>query len=141
MIQEINDDNARESAVVYRSTLSQVKMLYERDPELAGELAISALELALTGRFSSTNVAVRGFLQPMSEIVTKDIEKYNRVVNFRRTQKIRDLHLDRVAELYKQNKSQKEIARLLTKELGENISQQNVSYRLSVITSDYPELL
>lgn len=49
MINQFNDVEARNSGIIYKSTLEQIKKLYAVDPEQAGELAIAAIELVLTG--------------------------------------------------------------------------------------------
>ena len=45
MISKFKNNEARKSAVIYRSNFEQVKELYEDDKEMAGELAISIMEL------------------------------------------------------------------------------------------------
>ena len=48
MIEYFNDVEVRDSAVIMSSVFEQVKKMYAMDPEMAGELAISAIELVLT---------------------------------------------------------------------------------------------
>ena len=58
MINGFKESKVSDSAVVYSSTLSQIKKLYEKNPVMAGELAISAIELALTGEISSDDYMI-----------------------------------------------------------------------------------
>jgi hypothetical protein len=39
----------KDTAIIYSSSLKQIKEVYAIDPALAGELAISICELAVTG--------------------------------------------------------------------------------------------
>ena len=48
MIEQFKELEVRKSGVIYNSTLEQIKNLYPMDPERAGELAISAIELVLS---------------------------------------------------------------------------------------------
>lgn len=49
MIKVFNDVKGKETGVVSKFALDEAKKVYEVYPELAGELAISALEYSLTG--------------------------------------------------------------------------------------------
>jgi hypothetical protein len=49
MIKEFNNVETRKSGIIYRGTFNAIKDLYAQNPEMAGELAISAIELVLTG--------------------------------------------------------------------------------------------
>ncbi|MBO7210991.1 MAG: hypothetical protein J6V44_08265 [Methanobrevibacter sp.] len=49
MIECFNDVEVRSSGVIMSSVFEQVKKMYAVDPDMAGELAISAIELVLTG--------------------------------------------------------------------------------------------
>jgi hypothetical protein len=50
--------------------------LYQYDPEQAGELAISAIELVLTGDISTDDVSIRLMLKPMQKINENNVAKY-----------------------------------------------------------------
>ena len=80
MIPYFKDNEMKNSGIVYNSIMEQVKMLYEDNPELAGELAISAIELVLTGDVSSTNMMIKCMLEPMKKISEANQEKYERKV-------------------------------------------------------------
>ena len=58
MIQEFNQVEIQKSGVIYNSVLEQIKRMYLVDPEQAGELAISAIELVLTGQISSDDIMI-----------------------------------------------------------------------------------
>ena len=144
MIKQFNEEEARSSAVIYNSTFQMIKKLYAKDPVQAGELAISAIELALTGQFSSDDFMVDMALTTMATVVEKDKEKYEKKIETQKQAKIVDQHLDRIAELYySANKTQKQIADIINSENQDekNITQQTISKRISLIHSEYPELI
>ena len=68
MIEVFKENEMRNSGVIYNSTFEQIKKLYEADPERAGELAISAIELVLTGDVSSDDMMIGLLLEPMRKI-------------------------------------------------------------------------
>ena len=109
--------------------------MYLVDPEQAGELAISAIELVLTGQISSDDVMIDMLLQPMMKMADANRAKYEQKVEATRSKQIVDQKLEEIAEMY----SRKVPQRLIGEKLG--LSQQIVSYRISVIKSKYPELL
>lgn len=135
MIEFFKDNEPRSSGVIYNSTFEQIKKLYEMDPEKAGELAISAIELVLTGDVSSDDAMIDLFLEPIKVINERNQHNYEVKVQTQRNKKITDLKLDKIAELFEQGYKQREIGERL------GLSQQVVSYRVSVIKRDYPELL
>ena len=63
MIEKFKENEARKTALIYFSNFEQVKELYEDDKEMAGELAISIMEMALTGEISSNNKMIRLMLK------------------------------------------------------------------------------
>jgi hypothetical protein len=58
LIEMFKDTQMRNSGLVYNGTLEQIRKLYDLNPEQAGELAISAIELALTGEISSDDILI-----------------------------------------------------------------------------------
>lgn len=136
MIKSFNDVPVRSSGIIYNSVFEQIKKMHKVDPDTAGELAISAIEMILTGQISSDNHMIDMMLTP-TQIVNKDnIDKYEEKVRNAKIKKIKELKLDEVADMFfRQDKKQREIADRL------GMSQQNVSYRISVIRSTYPELI
>ena len=109
--------------------------MYPSDPIKAGELAISAIELVLTGEMSSDDLMIDIALQALSIQRDRDEDNYNKKEQMAKIKKIEDMKLDKIAELYSQKISQKRIGEML------NISQQTVSYRINIIKEKYPELL
>ena len=105
------------------------------DPELAGELAISAIELVLTGQISSDDAMIDMLLAPAKVINDNNVQKYEMKIETGKTKKMKDMRLEEIAQLSLKGLRQSEIA----KSLG--IPQQTVSYRLSLIRTSYPELL
>ena len=135
MIERFKDTEMRTSGLVYNSTFEQIKELYQYDPEAAGELAISAIELVLTGEISSDDVNIRLYLAPMKKINEVNIAKYETKVENQRQKKINEMKLDKIAELAAMGYKQREIGERL------GLSQQIISYRLNLIKKTYPELL
>ena len=135
MIEMFKDNEMRTSGLIYNSTFEQIKELYKFDPEAAGELAISAIELVLTGDISSDDINVRLYLAPMRKINEVNIAKYETKVENQRQKKINEMKLDKIAELAAMGYKQREIGEKL------GLSQQIISYRLNLIKKTYPELL
>lgn len=135
MIEKFNDVEMRNSGLVYSSTLEQIKKLYQVNPEQAGELAISAIELVLTGQFSSDDMIIELMLEPARVVSQRDHNNYDQKVESARQKKIADQKLDQIAELMQKGYKQREIAEKL------HLTQQTVSYRWGVIKASYPELL
>lgn len=135
MIEKFNDVEIRNSGIIYSSTFEQIKKMYAVDPEQAGELAIAAIELVLTGQISSDDVMIELMLEPTKVINERNVEKYEHKVESGRSKKIHDQKLDQIADLISKGFKQREVAERL------GLTQQVVSYRWSVIKSNYPELL
>ena len=135
MIEKFNENEIRNSGIIYNSTFAQIKQMYEVDPERAGELAISAIELVLTGELSSDDMMISMLLEPMRKINENNQVKYETKVESAKTKKMVDMKLDKIAELVNRGKKQREIGEAL------GMSQQTVSYRIGLIKTSYPELL
>lgn len=135
MIEQFKDNEMRNSGLIYNSTFNQIKQLHAMDPELAGELAIAAIELVLTGDISSDDPMISLMLEPMKKINQNNHVKYDNKVETGKQKKIQELNLDKVAELMLAGYTQKQIGEKL------GMPQQNVSYRVGVIRTKYPELL
>lgn len=135
MIEMFKDNEVRNSGVIYSSTLEQIKQLYAVDPEQAGELAISAIELVLTGDISSDDYMISMMLTPMKRLNEINVAKYETKVENQRQKKIQEMKLDKIAELVAAGYKQREIGEKL------GMSQQIVSYRVGLIKKSYPELL
>ena len=135
MIEYFNDAEMRNSGVIYSSTFEQIKKLHTVDPEKAGELAISAIELVLTGQMSSDDVMIDMMLTTIKAINDSNVQKYETRVENSRQKKIREMKLAEIAELLRAGWKQREIGEKL------GLSQQNISYRVGVIRAQYPELL
>lgn len=135
MIERFKDNEIRVSGLIYNSVLEQIKELYEYDPEQAGELAIAAVELVLTGDISTDDVNIRLMLKPMQKINENNVAKYENKKEVQKQKKIQNDKLDKIAELLTAGYKQREIGERL------GLSQQMVSYRINVIKTKYPELL
>lgn len=135
MIECFNDVEVRSSGVIMSSVFDQVKKMYAMDPDMAGELAISAIELVLTGQISSDDAMIDMLLAPAKVINDHNVQKYENRKEGSKNKKIKDMKLDEIAEMLQNGMKQKEIAERL------HISQQTVSYRMGLIRTQYPELM
>lgn len=135
MIDHFNDVEIRSSGVIMSSVFEQVKKMYAVDPDMAGELAISAIELVLTGQISSDDAMIDMLLAPAKVINDHNVQRYENRKEGSKNKKIKDMKLDEIAEMLKKGMKQKEIAERL------HISQQTVSYRMGLIRTQYPELM
>ena len=135
MIDHFNDVEVRGSGVIMSSVFEQVKKMYAVDPDMAGELAISAIELVLTGQFSSDDAMIDMLLAPAKVINDHNVQRYENRKEGSKNKKIKDMKLDEIAEMLQKGMKQKEIAERL------HISQQTVSYRMGLIRTQYPELM
>lgn len=135
MIEQFKDNEMRSSGLIYDSVFEQIKQLYAVDPEQAGELAIAAIELVLTGDISTDDYMISMMLTPMKRINEINVAKYETKVENQRQKKIQEMKLDKIAELVAAGFKQREIGERL------GMSQQIVSYRVGLIKKNYPELL
>lgn len=135
MIEKFNDVEIRGTGVVMSSMFEQIKKMHAVDPDLAGELAISAIELVLTGQISSDDAMIDMLLAPAKVITDNNVQRYEARKEGSKSKKIKDMKLDDIAELYKRGVKQKEIAERL------HLTQQTVSYRIGLIKTSYAELL
>ena len=135
MIDYFNEVPMRKSGVVFSSTLEQIKKLYEVNPAQAGELAISAIELVLTGQVSSNDVLIDLMLEPARAISQTQQDKYDTKVESSKQKKIVEYKLDKIAELLNHGLKQKDVGKTL------GLSQQTISYRVGLIKKMCPEML
>ena len=136
MINQFKDYQTHyESGIVYYSNLLQVQELYQTDREKAGELAISILEMALTGELSSND--------PMMSILLKNFEfsahanqvKYETKIAVSQQKEIEKYQLREIAQMTRAGVVQQVIADTL------GISRQAVNNRVRMIHQKYPYLL
>ena len=135
MIERFNDVEVRGTGLVLSSMFEQIKKMHAVDPDMAGELAISAIELVLTGQISSDDAMIDMMLAPARVINNNNVQKYELRKEGSKNKKIKEMKLEEIADMFKNGVKQREIAERL------NLSQQTVSYRIGVIRTQYPELL
>ena len=135
VINSFNEAYVRDSGIIYNSVFEQIKLLYASDPQLAGEVAISAIELVLTQQMSSDNPMIELLLVPTKVINDRNVDNYNKKLEAAKINKITSNHLDEIAKMSLSGMSQAQIGKAL------NISQQTVSSRLKTIRQEFPELL
>ena len=105
------------------------------DPDKAGELAISAIELLLCGDISSDDPMIRVMLMPTKVIRDRDKKKHDVKVESSKNKRIVELKLDIIAELHLKGLKQRQIGERL------GLSQQTISNRIAIITTEFPYLL
>ena len=132
---EFKDLEYRDSAIVYRTTLEQIKKIYDKNPQQAGELAIAAIEVALAGEHSSDDYLVDVILEQAKFLSTKNKESHQKAVDAKKEARAEKLQLKEIADLLEKGWSQTRIAGQL------GTSKQNVSKRVDIIRKEYPELL
>lgn len=120
---------------MYGSSLQQVKEMYAIDPNMAGELAISILEVALTGTMSTNNPLIKVALANFKDVAGKNQVKYDKKLEAKRETRAKKLQLEEIAAMLKGGMSQKEIAL----KLGKAASTINSAVR--VLKTEYPELM
>ena len=135
MIEQFNDVEVRSSGIIMSSVFDQIRKMHVMDPEMAGELALSAIELVLTGQISSDDAMIDMLLAPAKVINDHNVQRYEIRKEGSKNKKIKDMKLDEIAEMLKKGMKQREIAERL------HISQQTVSYRMGLIRTSYPELM
>lgn len=102
---------------------------------MAGELAISAIELVLTGDTSTDDPMIDILLEPLKIVRTRNKTKRDAKIEAEKMQRIHVNKLDVIAEMHKVGMTQAAIA----KKLG--LTQQTVSNRMKTIRQSFPELL
>ena len=135
MINFRKDIQFNNTGIAYLTMLESAKDLYDTNPELAGEYALSVLELILSGEYSSDNYVIKAMLNPFKFMADKNIKKLEVRKEKQDNTRIEKMQLREVADLYLQGKKQNEIAEIL------HTSRQTVSNRLKIIQTEFPELL
>ena len=113
MIPYFRDNPIKDTAIIYSSTFEQVKKLYAKSPEQAGELAIAAIELALTGEISSDDFMIDLLLENIKVSNKRAQNNYDKKKEANRQRKIADQQLDVIADLYNKGMKQKDSSMLL----------------------------
>ena len=63
MIKKFNDVSAKKEAEVNKSMFMTARTLYEKDPQLAGDFALSILEYVLTGQISTDDTFIQELIK------------------------------------------------------------------------------
>lgn len=72
MIKEFNKAEVAPEGLVNKFILDEIKVVYPTYPELAMELAISALEYSLTGQISSDDYWIKGKIMQYKKHLEED---------------------------------------------------------------------
>lgn len=135
MIKFRNDLKVNNTGIAYASMLDSIKDLYSNDPILAGEYAISAFELILSGDCSTDNYVIRAMLNPIKAMTDRNMVKLEARKEKQDNNRIEKMQLREVADLYIAGYKQQEIAKMM------NTSRQTISNRIKIIQTEFPELL
>lgn len=135
---EFHDDEYKDTAIVYKSMLKQVYQVAMKQPEKAGELAISFLEKVLSygGKIKSDDATIELIMSGYDPVVERATERYNQQVAVKMANSVEKYHYKELVEMKRDGVKQGEIAR----KLGFK-NQQSVSYHWGVIQAKYPELI
>ena len=125
----------RDKAIIYHTTLDQIKKVYEKNPQQAGELAIAAIEVALAGEHSSDDYMIDVILEQAKYLSTKNKESYEKTVDAKKEKRITELQLREIVELMNQGFNQTQIGAKL------GTTKQNISKRVGIMRTSFPELL
>ena len=123
----------RETATIMKGQFEQVKLLYEQNPQLAGELAISMMEQALCLDYSCTDFTIQLVLKNYEELVEKKAVKYD-AKKFAAEEAKKDA-LRPIADRLRLGMTQVQIMK------GLNMPKSTVNDKVKKIRECYPELL
>lgn len=136
MIEDFDTSAARDTGVVYRSSLNRVMELIRSGEEsMALDVAVSALQLALGCPMTTNNAMVRLMMEDTAALSDKAKRRYDDKVAAKREERAERLMLRDILTMTEKGISQSEIGNRL------GISQSSVSKRLKVIHMEYPEML
>lgn len=135
MIKFKDDLVINSTGIVYDTMLKTAKDIYAFNPELAGEYALSALEMVLSGDCSTDNEMLRAMFNVIKPFADRNIAKLEAKKEQQNNAKIEKMKLKEIAELYENGFNYQEIA----KSIG--ITRQTVSNRIKIIQAEFPELL
>lgn len=136
MIEKMKQDleNERPTGIVYRSSLQQIREVFDVDKAKAGELAIAIVEMSIMHDTSTDDAMIRAMLKPQEVMVERNRQEYDAKVEAANNSKIEKLRLLEIAEMVRQGMKQAEIAKVI------GVSQQTISNRIKKIEIEYPYL-
>lgn len=136
MIEKMKQDleNERPTGIVYRSSLQQIREVFEVDKAKAGELAIAIVEMSIMHDTSTDDAMIKAMLKPQEVMVERNRQEYDAKVEAANNSKIEKLRLPEIAEMVRQGMKQAEIAKVI------GVSQQTISNRIKKIEIEYPYL-
>ena len=136
MIKEFKECPMEKTGIVYQSLFEQIKMLYNNgEEELAKELAVSAIELSLTGQISSDDFMVQALLQNIGYVMKSTIDKKANHRESKEERQVEALKLKEIATMVNSGMTQKDIGAKF------GVSQQTIAKRMLIIREKYPEWL
>jgi len=120
------------TGIINQSDLDNVLDIYLNDGDvgLALDLAVATMTIALGGTYKCDDKSVKRMLRSTEIIAERNIIKYENRIEAR----IRTLQLREIVDLLNKGMTQKKIGELL------GLTQQDVSYRIKVINTEFPDL-
>lgn len=126
----------RPSAVVFKTVLETTRNLADSgNTEFALEYALAALEVFFCEETTSDDATILAMIAPYKYSVEKSRESYDAKVEANKQRKASERKYSKIAQLYKQGKTQAQIGGEL------DMSQQQISRYLADIRKNYSELL
>ena len=134
MIKEFkNNPYKQPSGIVVQGMMEQIKLLYQKDPGAAGELAISFIEEVLTGDHSSDDFMVEFSLANFKGVIENNRNKREATIAANESKEVEVLRP--LAELHNKGWTQAQIAKEL------KMAQSTVSKKLTKIRTNYPWMI
>lgn len=101
MIEKMKQDleNERPTGIVYRSSLQQIREVFEVDKAKAGELAIAIVEMSIMHDTSTDDAMIKAMLKPQEVMVERNRQEYDAKVEAANNSKIEKLRLPEIAEM------------------------------------------
>lgn len=136
MIEDFDTSAARDTGVVYKSSLNRaMELIRSGEESMALDVAVSALQLALGCPMTTDNAMVRLIMEDTKALSERAKERYDDKVAAKREERAERLMLRDILSMTENGISQSEIGNRL------GISQSSVSKRMKIIHTEYPEML
>lgn len=114
---------------------NSVRYAYTSDPELAGKLAISILELYAVGRYTINDPIIHMTLGSIKGDAKHKIDTYKQKVEDSEQQTLEDQRLAEIADCVKKGWTQQKIATMI------GVKQPTISKRIKLIKEKFSYLL
>lgn len=135
---EYYDDEYRDTGIIYKSMAEQVHKAWEKDPQLAGELAISFMELVLREdhEYSSDNMLIDMIMSGYKHTVGQAAKKYDKTVDVKKSNAVEKYRYREVILLKKAGVKGRDIVA----QVGYK-APSNLTYHWNKICTEHIDLL